>query len=198
MQFTQARKPFDFHKSVQIVVLSHRAQALAGNLFLEHDLDPEIDRLGGRFMGDEMRLRQVMSNFTSNALKFTTQGGVRIVTKLLYPRMESSVQTPEEEISEITRDRHYSVASSEKSSRFNVETPGGTQIQLNALEKNPQGALQFSEKLPTGHINSTSVQNKAAQPGQKAIIRIEFIDTGIGLHPRDVKDNKLFSPYTQT
>ena len=179
-------------------MLSHRAQALASNLYLEHDLDPEIDRLGGRFMGDEMRLRQVMSNFTSNALKFTTQGGVKIVTKLLYPRMESSLQTPDEEISESTRDRNYSVASSEKSSPFNIETPGGTQIQLNALEKNPQSTLPISEKPPMGHTHSTSMQNKAAQPGQKAIIRIEFIDTGIGLHPRDVKDNKLFSPYTQT
>jgi signal transduction histidine kinase len=199
LQFTQARKPFDFHKSVQIVVLSHRAQALASSLYLEHDLDPEIDRLGGRFMGDEMRLRQVMSNFTSNALKFTTQGGVRIVTKLLYPRMESSAQTPDVEMSESARDRNYSMTSSEKSSPFNIETPGGTQIQLNALEKDPQAATTASEKQsPVGHAYSTAQQNKATQPGQKAIIRIEFIDTGIGLHPRDVKDNKLFSPYTQT
>ncbi|KAJ9105873.1 hypothetical protein QFC20_004208 [Naganishia adeliensis] len=197
-RFTQARKPFDFHKSVQIVILSHRAQALAGNLFLQCELDPEIDRLGGRFMGDEMRLRQVMSNFTSNALKFTTEGGIKVVTKLLFPRMESSAQTPDQESSEAEKGRNDSVVSSEKSSPFNIETPGGTQIQLNQLEKGSQGQAntQISEKQAfSGHLPPNT---KAAQPGQKAIIRVEVHDTGVGLHPKDVKDNKLFSPYTQT
>ncbi|KAJ9096383.1 hypothetical protein QFC21_005205 [Naganishia friedmannii] len=199
-RFTQARKPFNFHKSVQIVFLSHRAQALAGNLYLESELDPEIDRLGGRFMGDEMRLRQVMSNFTSNALKFTTEGGIRVVTKLLFPRMESSAQTPSEEISEDDQGRHNSLGSSDKSSPFNFETPGGTQVQLNQLDKHsPSSESTGSEKfLGIGHQNTHSQNMKAAQPGQKAIIRVEVHDTGVGLHPRDVKDNKLFSPYTQT
>jgi signal transduction histidine kinase len=197
-QFTQARKPFHFSKSVQIVILSHRAQALAGNLYLHCELDPEIDRLGGRFMGDEMRLRQVMSNFTSNALKFTTEGGIKVVTKLLFPRMESSAQTPDQEYSEAEKARNDSVVSSEKSSPFNIETPGGTQIQLNQLEKGSQGQAntRISEKQAfSGHLPPN---NKAAQPGQKAIIRVEVHDTGVGLHPKDVKDNKLFSPYTQT
>lgn len=195
-KFTQARKPFDFHKSVQIVILSHRAQALAGNLYLQCELDPEIDRLGGRFMGDEMRLRQVMSNFTSNALKFTTEGGIKVVTKLLFPRMESSAQTPDQEYSEAEKARNDSVVSSEKSAAFNIETPGGTQIQLNQLERGSQRDTQISEKQAfSGHLPNSS---KAAQPGQKAIIRVEVHDTGVGLHPKDVKDNKLFSPYTQT
>lgn len=151
-------------------------------------------------MGDEMRLRQVMSNFTSNALKFTTEGGIRVVTKLLFPRMESSAHTPSEEMSEEGRDRDQSLGSSDKGSPFNVETPGGTQVQLNQLEKHTQGSESTgSEKLlGFGHQHTNSQHMKAAQPGQKAIIRVEVHDTGVGLHPRDVKDNKLFSPYTQT
>lgn len=143
-----------------------------------------------------MRLRQVMSNFTSNALKFTTEGGIRVVTKLLFPRMESSVQTPDQELSENVTARNHSLGSSEKSSPFNIETPGGTQIQLNQLEKNSHADATMSEKQSfSGHLPTNS---KAAQPGQKAIIRVEVHDTGVGLHPKDVKDNKLFSPYTQT
>jgi hypothetical protein len=56
-QFTQSRKPFDLHKSVQLVVLSHNAQAQASGLYLKAELDPEIDKLGGTFISDEMRLR---------------------------------------------------------------------------------------------------------------------------------------------
>jgi signal transduction histidine kinase len=143
-----------------------------------------------------MRLRQVMSNFTSNALKFTTEGGIKVVTKLLFPRMESSAQTPDQEFSEAEKARNDSVVSSEKSAAFNIETPGGTQIQLNQLEKGSQPDTRISEKQAfSGHLPHNS---KATQPGQKAIIRVEVHDTGVGLHPKDVKDNKLFSPYTQT
>ena len=57
VQFTQSRKPLDLHKSVQLVVLSHNAQAQAGGLYLKAELDPEIDKLGGTFISDEMRIR---------------------------------------------------------------------------------------------------------------------------------------------
>ena len=56
-QFTQSRKPFELHKSVQLVVLSHNAQAQASGLYLKAELDPEIDKLGGTFVSDEMRIR---------------------------------------------------------------------------------------------------------------------------------------------
>lgn len=58
-KFTQARKPFDFHKSIQLVALSHRMQAQMAGINLEVELDKDIDKIGGMFMGDEMRLRQV-------------------------------------------------------------------------------------------------------------------------------------------
>jgi len=58
-QFAQARKQFDFHKSIQLVGLSHRMQALMAGIDLIVSLDPDIDKIGGSFVGDEMRLRQV-------------------------------------------------------------------------------------------------------------------------------------------
>jgi signal transduction histidine kinase len=58
-KFTQARKPFEFHKSIQLVALSHRMQAQMAGIELIVDLDKDIDRIGGMFVGDEMRLRQV-------------------------------------------------------------------------------------------------------------------------------------------
>ena len=58
-KFAQARKPFEFHKSIQLVALSHRMQAQMAGIDLIVDLDKDIDKLGGSFIGDEMRLRQV-------------------------------------------------------------------------------------------------------------------------------------------
>ena len=58
-QFSQARKPFDFHKSIQLVALSHRMQAQMAGIEFIVDLDRDIDKIGGSFIGDEMRLRQV-------------------------------------------------------------------------------------------------------------------------------------------
>jgi len=68
----QARKPFDFHKTINIVALLHRVHAEHAGLHFDLDLDPHIDELGGLVVGDEMRLRQVTSNLISNALKFVS------------------------------------------------------------------------------------------------------------------------------
>lgn len=35
-------------------------------------------------------------------------------------------------------------------------------------------------------------------PVQQLIVRIEVQDTGVGIRPRDMIDNRLFSPYVQT
>ncbi|ORX38326.1 hypothetical protein BD324DRAFT_649702 [Kockovaella imperatae] len=86
--FTQAKVPFDLHKSIQLTAMSHTAPANVKGISLVMDLDPRIDRLECLFIGDEMRLRQITSNLVSNSIKFTQEGGVKIVTKLLYPKMD--------------------------------------------------------------------------------------------------------------
>jgi signal transduction histidine kinase len=71
----QARKPFAFHKAINIVALLHRVHAAHANLDFDVELDPQIDEVGGLVVGDEMRLRQVTSNLISNALKFVSNVG---------------------------------------------------------------------------------------------------------------------------
>lgn len=81
----QARQPFDLHKAVHYVALSHRATAEMNGLDFDLELDPRIEEIGGTVIGDEMRFKQVCSNLVSNAFKFTPSGGVKVVTKLLFP-----------------------------------------------------------------------------------------------------------------
>ncbi len=67
--------PFDLRKSVTRVFELHAQVARKKGLSLTLDYPDEIPR---RLVGDEGRIRQVLTNFVSNAIKFTRQGDVRI------------------------------------------------------------------------------------------------------------------------
>ncbi|TPX59311.1 hypothetical protein SpCBS45565_g07769 [Spizellomyces sp. 'palustris'] len=89
--------PFDFHKVVRSIFVSARAVAENRAVNLVTELDGRIDQLceSKVMIGDEMRLRQVLSNLTSNACKFTNSGGtVKILTRLLYPTDGSHLSVP--------------------------------------------------------------------------------------------------------
>lgn len=58
-KFSQAKVPFDFHRSIVLTALSHSAAAQSKGIALTTDLDPRIDQLGCAVVGDELRLRQV-------------------------------------------------------------------------------------------------------------------------------------------
>ena len=57
--FTQAKAAFDFHKSMQLTVMSHSSPAHMKDIQFNTNLDPDIDQLQSLFLGDEMRLRQI-------------------------------------------------------------------------------------------------------------------------------------------
>ncbi len=67
--------PFDLHKTVARVFELHSQVARKKGLNLVLDYSDDTPR---RLVGDEGRIRQVLTNFVSNAIKFTEQGEVRI------------------------------------------------------------------------------------------------------------------------
>ncbi|EHR73324.1 signal transduction histidine kinase [Burkholderiales bacterium JOSHI_001] len=70
--------PFDLHELLQGL---HRAySALADARGLHCTLQTELG-LPEHVRGDPLRVRQILSNFLSNALKFTPAGGIRIVAQ---------------------------------------------------------------------------------------------------------------------
>lgn len=84
-KLTCASAPFDFTKVIRSVLMGLDVAAVAKDVAITSHLDPRIEMLG-ELVGDEMRLRQVLSNLTSNACKFTSSGGsVSLTTKLISP-----------------------------------------------------------------------------------------------------------------
>ena len=70
--------PFDLGALLRSVQQSHAALAAGHGLDFEARFDPALPT---HVRGDALRLRQVLSNFLHNALKFTAQGGIRLVVR---------------------------------------------------------------------------------------------------------------------
>ena len=72
------RTPFHLGDLLRAVQRAYATLAAARDLPLTLELGPGLD---GTVSGDPLRVRQILSNFLSNALKFTAEGGVRIVVR---------------------------------------------------------------------------------------------------------------------
>jgi signal transduction histidine kinase/FixJ family two-component response regulator len=81
-QLTFEAIPFDPAQLVLGVAELFRARIAGSALELVVDLDP---RLPGKLLGDPGRIRQVLANLVSNAVKFTPRGRVRIGVRPLDP-----------------------------------------------------------------------------------------------------------------
>ncbi|ORY85492.1 hypothetical protein BCR37DRAFT_365079 [Protomyces lactucae-debilis] len=145
--------PFDFGKVIKSVLLGGAFAANSKDVGLSSALDPRINNFG-LLVGDEMRLRQILSNLMSNACKFTESGGsVTIVTKLTYP------------------------------------TPDRNDVSISGASGTTTGTMSATTKVAS---------SLPIKPEQKVTIRMEVQDTGLGISPRDVLKDRLFSPYVQT
>ncbi|KAE9396812.1 hypothetical protein BT96DRAFT_977262 [Gymnopus androsaceus JB14] len=111
-QFELVSKPYAFHQTLRSLFIPLQLATAQKGLTLETELDTNIDRVArcaayramgekedviqrhlaeypdvdGVVIGDEARFRQIITNFASNACKFTPAGGsVTVKTKLVVP-----------------------------------------------------------------------------------------------------------------
>jgi len=67
--------PFSLRTLVEDLVTLLNGQAQANNVALVAEIDPQLPAV---LLGDPTRMRQVLTNFMTNAIKFTHQGEVRV------------------------------------------------------------------------------------------------------------------------
>ena len=72
-KMTLATAPFDLHQTISDVTALLSAQASAKGLGLMVEYPPDEPR---HFIGDGVRINQVLTNLVGNALKFTQRGGI--------------------------------------------------------------------------------------------------------------------------
>ncbi len=86
-QMDLENRPFDLRKSIRAALSTQKFAATEKHLLLTSSIDPDIPP---EILADETRLRQIVINLISNAIKFTSTGSVSLSVTMKSPGREEA------------------------------------------------------------------------------------------------------------
>lgn len=188
LDFSQLRKgqveleraPFDVSALLDGVVALMQPRADAKGLRLDSELSGFSSR---RYIGDAGRIRQILLNFLSNAIKFTDAGSVRVQAQLVgqapnrirFAVHDTGVGIPEEDLERIF-DRYHQ--NEEGSNRSTAGSGLGLAIAHELVEL-MGGKLEVESRVGKGTQFSVELE---LEPGREDTLRVADSDgTGSAL-----------------
>lgn len=191
--FETIPRPFPLHHSIRAILDQIRVQTESRHLVLIQSLDPRIDSIprtgfetseGLWVVGSELRLHQVLTNLASNAIKYTPDGGgaVRISTEFLGVNNGEEVELPGDP------------------PEIGGDDDGVKEVAVQGFEQHdvPKLRPQNRPHLSASSHSGGSVERRTVQYKEYLSFRLEVQDSGPGIKPSDLVDDRLFQPFVQT
>ncbi len=171
------------------------AQADAQHLDLRLDLDPTLPR---HFRGDGLRLRQILLNLTSNAIKFTPNGGtIDITVSSPTPTADPTPLCFEVRDSGIGMDQATRLRVFNRFTQADTSTTrcyGGTGLGLaisSRLVQMMDGRLEVESAVGQGSTFSFTIPLPACAVGPTPLAESNRISDDLGLHVLVAEDNAI-------